>query len=197
MPEITDTQQRALELYQELWNSPDVETRNRVREHVKKKYPEVRLPVDDIEPLLAPLREENKALIDRFAKLEADNVERDKKAAETDAFSKMQGGVEGAVREYGLTDEGRAKMLDRMKETGNYGDPEAAAAWVASKTPPAPPPNPAWAPQSMNLFGSAEKSEDFAALHKNPEKYLDDQLLAFTRNPDGYVDDTRSLGLIP
>lgn len=189
-PALTTGQQRALDLFNELWSHPDPNVRNSVRKAAKDKYPDVTLPVDEIEPLLTPLRAENKDLRDAIEKLQKDNEERSKKESEQQTFRQMESQVDSAVREYGLTDEGKAKMLERMKETGNYTDPVAAAAWVASKAPPPAQPNPTWAPQSMNLFGSQEKDEQFAALHRNPEKYLDDQLIEFVKNPDKYVADT-------
>lgn len=190
MAEMTPNQAKAVELYNQLWAHPDPETRKRVREHVKSVIPEIQLPTDEFEPVVAPLRDENKALRAAIEKLEKDNEERTKRESEAATFKSMESQVDAAVKEYSLTDEGRAKMLDRMKETGNYGDPAAAAAWVASKAPPAPPPNPLWAPQDMNLFGSKEKDENLASLHRNPEKYLDNQLMEFVRDPDRYVAET-------
>ena len=56
-------------------------------------------------------------------------------------------------------------MVARMKETGNYADADAAAAWVASKTPAAAPAGPTWRSQDLNLFGSKDKDETLAKLH--------------------------------
>lgn len=190
MPEITEAQANAVKLYEQLFNHSDVEVRNKVRAHVKQQFPNVQLPTDEIEPLVAPLRAENEALKERFAKLEAAEAERAKADADRNALNAMAGQLETAVKEYNLTDDGRAKMIERMSQTGNYSDPAAAAAWVASKVPPPPPPVPGWAPQNMNLFGSAEKDDQFASLHKNPEKYMDDQLMAFVRDPEGYTRET-------
>ena len=91
---------------------------------------------------------------------------------------------------YSLTDEGFDKMVERMKATGNYSDPEAAAAWVSSKNPPPPPPGPTFGPQSLNLFGSQKPDENLALLHRDPERYADEQFALFSQDPDAYVKET-------
>jgi hypothetical protein len=81
--------------------------------------------------------------------------------------------------------------MDRMKETGNVTDADAAAAWVISQTPkPAPTNAPSWLPTDINLFGTKEKDERFEALHTDPRKYMDDQIREFVRDPDKYVEET-------
>ena len=67
---------------------------------------------------------------------------------------------------------------------------EAAAAWVASKTPPKQTAGPTWAPQSLNLFGSKNYDENLASLHRDPQGFMDQQLTEFVSDPDKYVADT-------
>lgn len=189
MAEATPNQIRAEQLVEALWR--DSELGAKVRTAAKAKFGDhIRIPEDDVEPLLATERAERAKLQKQYEELAAWRAEREAKEAEAATFEKLRGGVDKAVREYSLTDEGRAKMLDRMKETGNLSDPDAAAAWVVSKTPPAPVVGPSWAPQNLdlknNIFGTRD-DERLKALHRDPGKYLDAELVLWQRDPEGYA----------
>jgi hypothetical protein len=134
------------------------------------------------------LKAENKALQERLDKLEADRAKERQDWEEHQNKTTFEQQVESARKAYSLTDEGFHKMLDRMKEQ-NSPDAEAAAAWVASKTPPAIK-GPTWAPQDLNLFGSKTEEEGLAKLHNNPIGYQDEQLTEFYKNPDKFVQET-------
>lgn len=186
-PRLTQHEQRSVDLFDKLYHDPEFGPA--LRKKAKETYPDIRVPEDSLGPLVAPLQkqietlaEQNKALIDKMAKREADEQERA-------TFQSLESRVTSAVSKFSLTDEGRAKMLDRMKETGNYTDPEAAAAFIAH-TAPKPAALPSWAPQSMNLFGSKEYDESLALLHRNPSAYEDQQLIEFAKDPDKYVAET-------
>lgn len=183
----TEEQIRAAQLLNDLWN--DSKLGADIRAKAKEKFPDVKLPEDAIKPALDKqqaeideLKAQTKSALDKLA-------EREKTDAEAKTFTDLESKINGAAREYGLTDAGRSMMLERMKEQGNY-DAEAAAAWAASKAPPPETPKPAWATKDMNLFGSKEPNEQFKALHSNPERYLEDQLVEFAQNPDKYTAET-------
>ena len=192
MAESTVAEQRARELIDALWN--DGEVGERIQKAAKERWPEIPVAREFVEPLLSPLKKQND---DLAAELKAIREERDadrkaaderKAEAEKKSFEEQ---IEQARKNYNLTEEGFDKMVARMKLTGNYSDPDAAAAWVASKTPaPSPINTPSFGPQSLNLFGSQSADENMAALHRDPMGYMDSQLNEFVRDPDRYVRET-------
>ena len=186
-PRLSQHEERAIKLFDQLYNDPELGAT--LRKKAKEVFPDIRVPEDSLAPLVAPLQRQldamaaqNQALIDKLKKQEDE-------AQERATFQSLEQRVNGAVSKFSLTDEGRAKMLDRMKETGNYTDPEGAAAFIAMSTPK-PAQLPSWAPQSMNLFGSKEYDENLALLHRNPAAYEDAQLIEFAKDPDKYVAET-------
>jgi ElaB/YqjD/DUF883 family membrane-anchored ribosome-binding protein len=180
---------RAQKLIQALWN--DKEYGAGIRRKAKEFYPDIQTPEDSLEPVMneriAPLKAENDELKARFEALSEKVAAREKAATEKETEEKLRSALEEARDRYSLTQDGFDKMVARMKETGNYQDAEAAAAWVASKTPPPAKAKPDWMPQAMNLFGSNERDESLALLHRNPEAYADAQIAEMLRDPDAYV----------
>jgi hypothetical protein len=129
------------------------------------------------------------------AKLAAIEEERrsEREAAEaTRQKASLEDAINGARQKYSLTDEGFDKMVTRMKETANYTDADAAAAWVAQQTPAVQTKRADWMPRKANFLGSSELNEnpDFKLLHTNPDRYLDSQLERFVNDPDAYVAET-------
>lgn len=193
MPEVThppvrpatESMIRAEQLINELLN--DSEIGSTIRAKAKTKYPDVRFPEDTLKPVLDEFKSKNEALEKQLKEVAEKLATREKEDAEAKTFSQLQNAVDRACKEYALTEEGRNKMLERMKETGNVTDVDAAAAWVASKAPPAQVPGPTWATKSMDLFGSQNRDEKFAALHKNPEQFLENELVEFAKDPDKYA----------
>ena len=185
---MTEDQLRALEIFNEVFNDTQSEAGKALRAKAKEKNPNLRLPEDAVEPMVAPFREENAALKARLDALEAERAEERKAAEDAKARGDLESALAGARQRYNLTDEGFDKMVARMKESGNYADADAAAAWVAQQTPPPQAPGPYLGPQNINLFGSAEKDERFALLHSDPMgKFLDAEFREFTSDPDAYV----------
>jgi hypothetical protein len=181
---------RAQQLVDKLWARKDA-TGVEFRKAAKELFPDINTPEEAIEVAAAPLRAEVddlktqlKGALDRLsAKEKADDDLR----VENDLAVK----ISSAAREFGLTDQGRDKMMQRMKDTGNVSDPQAAAAWVVSQMPkPQPSNTPSWLPQKADLFGAAERNEQWEALHRDPVKYFDDQLRECFRDPEKYVADT-------
>jgi hypothetical protein len=191
MPEITPEHERALALVNSLWN--DSEVGMMLQEKAKAAFPDIRTTSEAYAPIRADmdrqLAAQQKVIDDLKAEREADKKEREAEVAERQKKTFEQQ-IAAAREAYSLTDEGFDKMVARMKETGNYTDPESAAAWVASKTPPKPVSGPTFGPQDLNLFGSSQHDEKLAALHKNPERYMDMELTEFVRDPDKYVRET-------
>jgi len=188
MPEATEAQVRALAALERLWNDGDVGPA--LQKKIKEIYPDAKTNDDVFGPVVAPLKAENEKLTKRLEKFEEERAAEKKAAEESSMKRTLEESLASARKAYNLTDEGFDKMVARMKETGNYVDAESAAAWVASKTPPAPVAGPSWKPQAMNLFGSKKYDEAMADLHRDPAEYMDNQLAEFVRDPDAYVAET-------
>lgn len=188
MAEATEAQIRALAALEKLWN--DGEVGSTVQKKIKEIFPDAKTNDDVFGPVVAPLRAENEKLAAKLAKIEEERAAERKEREESSMKRSLDEALTSARQKFNLTEEGFDKMVARMKETGNYGDAEAAAAWVASKTPPAPAAGPSWKPQSMNLFGSKKFDEALAELHRDPQEYMDNQLAMFVSDPDGYVAET-------
>ena len=191
MPEITPEHERALALINSLWNDADVGLK--LQEKAKAAFPDIRTTNEAYAPIRADMDRQiaaqQKVIDDLKAEREADKKEREEAKAEQQKKTFEQQ-ISAAREAYSLTDEGFDKMVARMKETGNYTDPESAAAWVASKTPPKPVSGPTFGPQDLNLFGSSQQDEKMAALHRDPQRYMDMELTEFVRDPDRYVAET-------
>jgi hypothetical protein len=173
---VDATLQRARDLINKLWADPDVGSK--VRAKAKEIFPDIKIPEDDIGPAIAPLREENKKLSEKLEAIIAERAAEKKAREEADQTSAMERALAKAREKYALTDEGFNKMVERMKETKNFTDAEAAAAWVTDHEPVKKPiSGPSWQPQSLDLYGSKKVNDDYALLHKDPEAYFDQTVM--------------------
>jgi hypothetical protein len=118
-------------------------------------------------PVLEQLTATQKQLDDLKTEREAEKLA----LAQEKQVRSLTEDVDKAVKQFGLTDEGKAKMTARMQEKGNL-DAEAAAAWVAAQTPKAKPSesNGAFSP-ALNPFGASEVEESMEALHTDPVRW--------------------------
>ena len=191
MAEITPEHERALALVNSLWN--DGELGMKLQRKAKEAFPDIRTTDEAYAPVRAEFETRMAAQAKELDEMRAERAAEKKAREERDA-EKQKKSFEAAINDarnsYNLTDEGFDKMVARMKETGNYTDPESAAAWVASKTPPKPVSGPSFGPQDLNLFGSAKADEKMAALHRDPQRYMDMELTEFVNDPDRYVRET-------
>lgn len=194
MAEISDADLAALQrsdrLVQDILGNPELGAKARTR--AKELFPEAGITFieDKFDPAIsamqARLDEESAA---RKA-LETTLAERDQAAADAKRASSMETALADARAKFRLTNEGFDMMVERMKETGNFADAEAAAAWAASKNPVVKEPSKAYlGPQTANFFGSAEPDEKMALLHKNPDRFVDNELREFLTDPDQYTRD--------
>jgi len=188
MAEATQAQLRAQELLEQLWS--DSEIGEKVRRAAKAKFPDAKILDDVVDPFVAPLKAENAALKERLDKMEASRAAEKEEAEKRVAQVNLESALAKARQDYSLTDEGFDKMVSRMRETGNYADADAAAAWVASKTPPASPQTPMWRGQDLNLFGTKDRDEALVKLHRDPVGYQDDQIEEFLRDPEKFTRET-------
>lgn len=171
-PPVDPALSRARDLMNKLWNDPKLGAD--VRKAAKEQFPDIVLPDDQINPVVAPIKAEldevkaaNKALLDRLDK-------RDKEETERAAQLSLEQKLDAARKKFSLTDEGFDKMVARMKAEGNFTDAESAAAWVAHETPPPKPAQgPSWSPQALDLYGSNKQNDDYKLLHTNTEAFFD------------------------
>jgi hypothetical protein len=180
--------ERAAKLLDALWN--DSKVGGALRAKTRELFPEVSLPDDQFEPMVAPLREALDATTTELKALREERAAEKKAAEETKFQSDFESRIEQARDKFRLTPEGFDAMVSRMKETQNYTDADAAAAWVKSQEPPPKQAGPSWAPQKLDLFGSANTDEKFKLLHTDPQAYQDAELQEFVADPDKYVRDT-------
>ena len=179
---------RSKELIDALWN--DGEVGKKIQQAAKAKWNDIKTTDDVMSPIIEPHMNKLRAMEEKYEKLLEERME-EKRATEDERVKvKLEEQLEKARRDYNLTEEGFNQMIDRMKSTGNYSDAEAAAAYVASKAPPAKVAGPTWAPQDLDLFGSKNRNDALVELHRDPMGYMDSQLTEFVSDPDKYVRDT-------
>lgn len=180
---------RAQELLNRLWNDGSLGAQ--VRKKAKEAFPDIVLPEDNLEPALAPMREENNALKTQLEALAAKLAERETKEAEAAAKREeidYEARLNKVRTDRHMTEDGFNAMIERMKATGNYTDPEAAAAWVMEQSPPPKPAGPYLGPQAANFYGTQQQDERFKLLHQSPaDRFVDAELMEFINDPDAYV----------
>lgn len=180
--------ERLGELHEMLWN--DAELGAKVQKIAKQKWPEIQTNAERFAPVMNPLLEAAEALKKDNAELRERMETRDREREERQTKRSLEKALDDAAKRFGLTSEGFDQMVARMKATNNFTDAEAAAAWVAQTAPPKPVDGPTWGDKPMDMFGAGKFDENMKALHRDPQKYMDDQLSEFVQNPDKYVRDT-------
>lgn len=172
IPPQDATLARARDLINKLWSDPTVGSQ--VRAKAKEIFPDIKIPEDDFNPIVAPLKAENEKLAKALKDIQDERAAEKKAAEEATINQSMEKALAKAREKYALTDEGFNKMVERMKETKNFTDAEAAAAWVTDHEPVKKPiSGPSWQPQALDLYGSKKQNEDYALLHKDPEAFFD------------------------
>jgi len=179
---------RSKELIDALWN--DGEVGKKIQQAAKAKWNDIKTTDDVMSPIIEPHMNKLRVMEAKYEKLLEERMEEKRVTEDERVKVKLEEQLEKARRDYNLTEEGFNQMIDRMKSTGNYSDAEAAAAYVASKAPPAKVAGPTWAPQDLDLFGSKNRNDALVELHRDPMGYMDSQLSEFVSDPDKYVRDT-------
>jgi hypothetical protein len=194
MPEVSEADlkilQRSKELVDNLWNDPA--HGSAVRKKAGEMYPDVRTPEADLEPIIAPVRAEAEAL---RAELQAERDERRKEREEAAQRAQEQSLADrlAAARDrFHLTDVGFEMTVAKMKETGNFSDPMAAAALIVADNPPPKDPSGYLGPQQFKLFANTDEAADerLRLLLKDPQgAFLDAEFKDFLTDPDQYIRD--------
>jgi hypothetical protein len=186
--------QRSRELLAKVWGDPNL--RGGVRKYVKELFPDRHLPDDDFDAIAAPLKAENVALqkkLDDFLESQKKRDEDLAKREEEANNARYAGELDAAVKRFGLTDEGRQKMIARMQETRNFTAPMDAAAYIVSQEPPVMPSGPLYGSATLDFAGGGEaaKLDEYKVLHSGldgPSKYLEQEIRkCFGPNGKEYV----------
>lgn len=145
--------------------------------------------LDTIEKVTKPYDEKIASWEDKFNKLQEKIDKRDTDDLNAKEEAQISKDLESARKEYGLTDDGMKKVLDRMKEKKNL-DVEAAAAYIVSKEPKAQPTTNSHNYSQSRFKGSsliggdkAEAEETWKSLTKNPDDYFDSVVNDVMNNP--------------
>ena len=135
-----------------------------------------------VKPLRSELDEEKKnfkSLEDKFTKFQNEHLN----AKEEVALEKK---LRTAQSQYGLTDDGLNKAIERMKAEGHT-DIDAAASWVVRQEPKVKPvSSPNFMPSSLNLYGSNQADDQWKELNLNPSAYADKEIMNILSNPEEY-----------
>lgn len=184
---LAQHKERAAALIDDLWHDGRVGAV--LRERAKEKFPDIVIPADPMAPYVAPIQAQMAEVAETLKSIR-DEREADKTAkTERDFQSNFETAINTAAEKYKLSPAGFEAMTARMKETRNYTDAEAAAAWVKAQEPPPAPTPPSWAPQKLKLWGD-EGDDKFKLLHKDPQEFQDAELREFIADPDAYVQAT-------
>ena len=179
-PEQVKEAVRAQRLVESLFYDADPAVAKAAREKAKAMFPDITLPSERLAPDLAPLKADYDALKGQFDALQTkltDDATAKETAAQAERAKDLESRINSARQAHGFSDEYYNKMLDRMRETGNYGDPEAAAAYIAAGIPkPVDLKGPTWSPDALNYAGSAVEDESLALLHTNAEAWEQKEL---------------------
>ena len=188
MPEITDAQKaeydRAVGALNAMWAHP---------EHglaVKKAYkainptasvPEVDSPMLAVAPVVEEVTVLKGSLASLTERLDAMQIEKTNESENT----KLASSIDKAVTKYRLTPEGRATLLEQMKERQNP-DAEAIAGWMVGEiAKPAPASSSAFAPQSFSNGGIDDvEAEDMKALDRDPRAWFDKTVAGMLNDPE-------------
>jgi hypothetical protein len=130
---------------------------------VKKKYPNLQIPDYDLESKI-----EGRFAAEKKQRDDAEKAAKQKKLDEEIATSRKR-----VQDEYGLSDEGMKKLEDLMLER-NIGDYEAAAVYLASKTPKTSDPT---LDSGYWNHGAKFKEESFKEIAADPEGWARKEIM--------------------
>jgi hypothetical protein len=189
MPEITDAQKaeydRALSALNAMWAHPEhgIAVKRAYKAiHPQASIPEVDAPELVVKPVLEEVETIKTGLTSLTERLDAMQVE---KTNEQES-SRLANGIDAAVVKYRLTPEGRATLIDQMKERQNP-DAEAVAAWMVSEIPePARANTSSFAPQTFSAGGLDDdvEAESMKELDANPTRWFDKEVSKMLSDPE-------------
>lgn len=159
-----------------------------IKRTIKEKFPTARLPeLDVIAQATGPIDERLTASDARYAALEKAFNEFKGTSEQEKAEGKLRGELDGIRRDYSLTDEGMAKVVELMRTEGLAHNPAAAAALYQARQPK---PQPVSTRESISaprveVFGLTSRDQDkkWDQLHTQPWDFFNDQVAAVLDDP--------------
>ena len=136
-----------------------------------------------LKPVMTELEKERARIAALEAKLSA-REEAETAAAAARQEAELLAKINDVKTKRGFSDEMMQRVMDRMRANNNP-DVEAAAAWAAESVPkPAPATGNDFLPTTIDPYGSTSGDEAWAALHKNPDQWLTNELRAISRDSE-------------
>lgn len=135
--------------------------------------------LDTIEQVTKPYDEKLTAYEKKFKDLEDKLAKKETEELDAKELSKLERDIDKYKKEYGVTDDGVKKVIDRLKETKSA-DVEAAFAWMVSKEPKAQPTK-----SSHNFSQSKFTGKD---LSRGQDTESVEKLLSGKMSGDDYFD---------
>lgn len=178
---------RSGKIAEQVWNDP--KHGMKLKQLVKEAIPDANIPeldaVEHAREQASKIREEAFAKVneveERLKRFEESSNKRDEDEKQRRIEIDFAQRVEAAKKKYHLTEEGTKKVFERMKEHNNP-DVEAAAAYIVSQEPKSPT-QPSYAPQGMDLYGSASGDKQWEELNKNPLNFFDKTVAEIMNDP--------------
>ena len=136
-----------------------------------------------IKPVMSELEKEREKIAALEAKLAA-REKAEEEAAERARENSLLSRIDSVKGKYGFSDETLQRVMNRMREQNNP-DVEAAAAWVAESIPKAAPQTGHdFLPTNVDPWGTTSGDEQWAGLHKDPDRWLTSELRSIARDPE-------------
>lgn len=148
------------------------------RKQLKAVQPDLNIPDEMADSVLAPVTTELEAMKAQNAALLKRLDDRDAAETETKAVTSMQSQLADVRKKYNFDDEGMNKVIERMRAKGNP-DAEAAGAFIFETLPkPKPVTDAGFAPSyadTQSVFGAADGGDDdMKLLHSgDPMRFFD------------------------
>lgn len=184
--EELDTHHRAATLLQSMLADP--RTAEKAEELVMQINPTAKFPMRErrealTAPIMGELEKKQKALDALEARLTARD-ERDAAEAAKRQEDSLLSRIDTVKRQRGFSDEMMDRVMQRMRDNNNP-DVEAAAAFVSESIPKqAPATGYDFLPQQVDAFGSGSGTDQWKALHANPDGWLTSELRSIAKDPE-------------
>jgi hypothetical protein len=153
-----------------------------IQRKLKEIDPTLNLPGIDVgDAVVKPIKEELSATQEKLNALIAEREAERQKAVDEKLESGLRASVGRAQAKYKLSDEATGNLLKFMQEKGVADAEIAAPAFMETlPKPPAPIKPNSYTPMNANLFGTGDDrgtDEDIAALHRDPLKWFDAEVV--------------------
>ena len=185
-----DANARAAAIVNRLWNDRSG-VGDKIKAAAKELFPDVTIPPDPTDEAIAPLKAELDALKTTLAERDAKEAEAQQAALEKATETEFMAKLNAAKSEFRLSDAGVEAVVARMKETGNYTDPQAAAAYVLKDERPVDTAGSAMlGPQAVDFMGkmAAEDQDRLKLLYQDPDgAFIDYEIAKMAADPQGYA----------